>query len=191
MAKMFPLVRKLHLYAAFAIAAFLVMFFVTGTVIIMDETFSRKSTREVSKKLFIGNESEFVVVARLRKQFQILGEERKKIEEKQTVYTYFRPGHRAEIIFPANEDSASINFSDGSFGILMSDFHRLTGFKGLAHILWGVLYDLSCIALFLFGLSGLYLWWKIEKNKLAGGFFFLASTAITVFTIWYLLAVCS
>ena len=191
MVKMFPLVRKLHLYAAFAIAAFLLMYFVTGAVIIMGETFSRKSIREISEKHFIPGESEFVVVARLRKQFQIQGEERKKIEEKQTVYSYSRPGYRAEIIFPAHEDSVSINLSQGSFGNLMNDFHQLRGFNGVAHIVWGVLYDLSCIALFLFALSGLYLWWKVEKNKLTGGLFFLASTAITVFTIWYLLVVCS
>jgi len=190
MVKMFPLVRKLHLYTAFTIAAFLLMYFVTGAVIIMGETFSRKNIRETSEKQFIGNESEFAIVARLRKQFQIQGEERKKIETKQTVYAYFRPGYRAEIIFPANKDSVLINLSQGGFGKLMNDFHRLRGFNGLARIVWGVLYDLSCIALFLFGLSGLYLWWKIEKNKLAGGFFFLTSTAITVFTIWYLITVC-
>ena len=188
---MFPLIRKLHLYAAFAIAAFLFMYFVTGAVIIMGETFSRKSIHEVSEKQLIHNESESVTVARLRKQFQIQGEERKKIEEKQTVYSYFRPGYRAEIIFPAHQDSVSIHLTQGSFGNLMNDFHRLRGFKGVAHFVWGVLYDLSCIALFLFALSGLYLWWKIEKNKLPGGLFFMASTAITVFTIWYLLAVCS
>ena len=165
MVKMFPLVRKLHLYAAFAIASFLLMYFVTGAVIIMGETFSRKSIRKISEKHFIGNESEFVIVARLLKQFQILGEERKKIEEKQIVYRYFRPGYRAEIIFPANGDSVSIRLSEGSFGNVMNDFHRLRGFAGVGHILWGVLYDLSCIALFLFGLSGLYLWWKIENNK--------------------------
>ena len=190
MVKMFPLVRKLHLYTAFTIAAFLLMYFVTGAVIIMGETFSRKSIRETSEKQFIVNESEFAIVARLRKQFQIKGEERKKIEKKQTVYAYSRPGYRAEIIFPANEDSVLINLSHGSFGKIMNDFHRLRGFKGLAHIVWGVLYDLSCIALFLFAFSVLYLWWKIEKNKLAGGFFFLTSTAITVFTIWYLITVC-
>jgi hypothetical protein len=72
----------------------------------------------------------------------------------------------------------------------MNDFHRLRGFNGVARVVWGVMYDLSCIALFLFGLSGLYLWWKLEKEKLAGVLFFLASTAITIFTIWYLNAVC-
>jgi uncharacterized iron-regulated membrane protein len=95
MVKMFPLVRRLHLYAAFAIAAFLFMYFFTGAVIIMGETFSRKSIRRISEKHFIGRESELMVVARLRKQFQIQGEERKKIEEKQRVYSYFRPGNRA------------------------------------------------------------------------------------------------
>jgi len=190
MVKMFPLVRKLHLYAAFAIAAFLLMYFVTGGVIIMEETFSRKSIREVSEKHFINSESESLMVARLRKQFQIQGEERKQIHEKQTVYSYSRPGHRAEIIFPVNEDSVSINLTQGSFGNVMSDFHRLKGFNGVAHIIWGVVYDLSCIALFLFGLTGLYLWWKLEKNKLIGALFFLTSTVITVFTILYLLAVC-
>lgn len=187
MVKMFPLIRKLHLYTAFTIAAFLLMYFVTGAVIIMGE---RKSIRKTSEKQFIRNESQFVIVARLRKQFQILGEERKKIGDKQTVYSYSRPGYRAEIIFPANEDSVLINLSQGNFGSLLNDFHRLKGFNGVAHIVWGMLYDLSCIALFLFGLSGLYLWWKIEKNKLIGGFFFLTSTAITVFTIWYLVTVC-
>jgi len=190
MVKIFPLVRKLHLYAAFAIAAFLLMYFVTGTIIIMGETFSRKSIPKISEKHFISIESEFVIVARLRRQFQIQGEERKKIEEKQTVYSYSRPGYKADIIFPVNEDSVSINLSEGSFGKVMNDFHRLRGFNSVAHIIWGVLYDLSCIALFLFALSGLYLWWKIERNKLVGGFFFLTSTAITVFTIWYLITVC-
>ena len=191
MAKMFVLVRKIHLYSAFVIAAFLLMYFITGIVLIMENNFPRKNVKEVSEKIFFNHaEAEEVTLAHLCKKYEIHGHERKTLQGNGITYSYFKPGYRAEIIFTANEDSVLLKIKKGSFGVLMSDFHRLRGFDSIIHILWGVFYDLSCLALIVFAFTGLYLWLKIEKQKLIGIIFLLTSTVVTAFTVWYLMTVC-
>ena len=190
---MYSIIRKIHLYSAFVVASFLLMYFLTGAMIITEDIFPRMRAETVTGKIATRNDqTEGQTVDEICKQYDIHGEKtRGEGTNGNTNYSFFRPGYRAELVFAGGGDSVAIKINQGTFGSVMSDFHRLRGYKGSwTHWLWALLYDLSCIALLVFAISGAYLWWKLETEKLAGVLFLFVSTGITVFTIWYMLSVC-
>jgi hypothetical protein len=189
---MFKLIRKIHLYTAFVISSFLLMYFLTGAVIVMD-IFPTMNFQILSEKMAIkNNQTEAEIINKICKQYDIYGEKSSSasVNGKKTV-SFFRPAYRAEIFFMNNEDSVQVKIKEGGFGSVMHDFHQLKGYKGSwPHLIWALLYDLSCIALLIFAFTGVYLWWKLERNKWMGIILLFASTGITAFTIWYILSVC-
>lgn len=192
MDKILSVIRKLHLYASFVIASFLLMYFLTGAFMIMGNIFPRKNVKTLSEKVALkNNQTEADAINEISIQYDIRGSESKITSVKGgRNYTFTRPGYRAEIIFVEGEDSIKVNIKTGTFWSAMNDFHRLRGYAGWIHKVWAVFYDLSCLALLVFAFTGVYLWWKLERKKLPGIIFIFASTGITVFTIWYLVAVC-
>ncbi len=192
MVKLFILIRKLHLYTSFVIASFLLMYFLTGAVLIMGKIFPRKNVKSITEKVaMINKQPEEEVVKVISGQYDIHGE--KHLNSKingGSSYIFTRPGYRAEIIFTQGQDSIQVRVRQGTFWSAMNDFHRLRGYSTWSHKVWAVLYDLSCIALLVFAVTGVYLWWKLERKKLPGILFMFLSTGLTIFTIMYLLAVC-
>lgn len=192
MDKIFSIIHKLHLYASFVIASFLLMYFLTGAVLIMGNIFPRKDVKTVSEKVALkSNQSEAEAINEISLQYDIHGTESKVTSEAGgRNYNFTRPGYRAEIIFAEREDSIRLNINKGTFWSAMVAFHRLRGYASRTHIIWAVFYDLSCISLLVFAFTGIYLWWNLERKKLPGVILIFASTGITVFTIWYLITVC-
>ena len=48
-------------------------------------------------------------------------------------------------------------------------FHRLHGYGGgWLYDIWVVFYDLASLALILFTLTGIYLWYRLTKHRLLG-----------------------
>ena len=193
MDKIFLVIRKVHLYASFVIASFLLMYFLSGAVMIMGNIFPRKNVKSLSEKVALKNyHSEAEAIKEISGQFDIHGRESITTNANGgRNYNFIRPGYRAEIIFVEGKDSIQVNIKEGTFWSVLNDFHRLRGYSGSwTHKVWAVIYDLSCIALLVYAFTGVYLWWKLERKKRLGIIFLFASTGITVFTIWYLMAVC-
>jgi hypothetical protein len=166
---------------------FLLVFFITGGVMIMHETFPKKDLSQFFKEVeYNPLESDSSVLSSIRITYDIEGSMRKQVSAKERIYTYKRPGYRAEIVLPNQGKKAFIRIKEGNLAVVMKDYHRLIGFDGVLHTTWAIFYDLACIALILFGITGLYLWFKTEKNKMLGALFLLISTATTLFIIIYL-----
>ncbi len=184
---MYLLFRRIHLYAALIVSMFLLVFFISGGVMIMHETFPKKDLNYIFKEIdYDFSESDSSVLSSICLAYDIEGNMRKQVHTKERIYTYKRPGYRAEIVLPNQGKKASIRIKKGNLAVVMKDYHRLNGFNGVLHTTWAVFYDLVCIALILFGITGLYLWLKIEKNKMLGALFLVISTATTLFIIIYL-----
>jgi len=188
---MLTVIRNIHLYTAFVIASFLLMYFLTGAVMIMGSIFPRNYKTFTEKVAIKNNQTEMETLVEICKQYNIYGDQSSNTDSKgRRNYSYFRPGYRAEISFMESEDFVLIKINEGTFASVMNDFHRLRGYKGnWTHVIWSLLYDLCCIALFVFAITGVYLWWKIETKKLIGVMFLLISTGITAFTIWYIIII--
>ncbi len=189
---MYTTLRKIHLYCCFIVATFLLMYFVTGGVMVMESVFHRKSKHTTVQTLAIErNESEQKVIQAVRSKLDIEGRLRiTKSSDGNSVYHFRRPGYHAELA-RTKEDSVQVTIREGTFGSVMNDFHRLRGYEGTwTHMVWACMYDLSCVALLIFAFTGVYLWWKLERNKKTGVIFLLASTVTTVFTVLYIYQVC-
>jgi len=191
MGKFYNTIRKVHLYTSFIIGAFLLMYFITGGVLIMHDLFPRKTQEEVSQSIPISSSiNEPEIISSIKKQYNISGFEKRNAKEDGRVnYSFTRPGYTAQIMLIPGNLMAEVKIQKGTFASVMNGFHRLRGFDGLPHFLWAIFYDLSCIALIIFSISGIYLWWKLMRQKTTGFIFLLVSTGLTLFTVLYLLAV--
>ena len=193
MDNIFNTIRKIHLYAAFITSAFLLMFFLSGAVMILGKIFPRPMKETANLQVALQeNKSETDNILEICKRFNIRGEETiKTLPGDKKSYSFYRAAYRAEIIVNNGGRNAMVKIREGNFWAAMNDFHRLLGFNGnWAHKLWYISYDLSCIALIVMALTGVYLWWKLEKKKKVGIVFLFLSTGLTLFTIMYILAVC-
>jgi hypothetical protein len=64
--------------------------------------------------------------------------------------------------------------------------HHLSGFEGgKIYEIWGVMLDLVCVAMIVFALSGIYLWYKLTKRHLLGWLVLSASVCYTAATAIY------
>jgi hypothetical protein len=193
MDNLYNIIRKIHLYSSFVTAAFLLMFFLTGAVMIMGKIFPRPMKETFNQEVVIQEDkTEAENLGEICNRFNIQGELTvKTLAGNKKSYNYYRPSYRAEILLNEANANARVKITEGNFWAAMNDYHRLRGFTGnWAHKLWFLFYDLSCIALILMALTGVYLWWKLEKKKKAGIIFLFASTGLTIFTVMYILAVC-
>lgn len=190
MDKITGMVRKLHLYASVIIASFLLMYFLTGAVMIMGKIFPRKNVSEISEKIALKQgDSADEMVSQIKKKYDIHGSETMLKRPGGFSLNITRPAYKAEIIFNEKENILRVNVRKATFWAAMNDFHRLRGYAGWAHKIWAVIYDLTCVALIVFALTGVILWWKIESKKFWGTVVIILSTGITVFTIWYLFTI--
>ena len=184
---MYTFLRKIHLYSAFVIATFLLMYFVTGGVMVMESFFPRANKKTILEKVAVDrNAPEEITIKGICAAYNIYGELRRTTATNgNKVYNFSRPGYKAELS-RIHTDTIQVNIREGTFGSVMNDFHRLRGYEGSwPHVIWALLYDLSCVSLLVFAFTGVYLWWKLEKSKAIGVVFLLTSTGIMVFTIVY------
>ena len=188
---MYSLLRKIHYYSAFIVACFLLLFFVSGGVMIMEYIFPRENRSQTTENVQIDPAlSESEVINKIRDQYDIRGVERRNEEDTMVVYTFNRPGYSARVRFEPRGDQAEVRISLGTFSAVMNYYHRIRGFdRGFMHTLWAIFYDLSSLALIVFAITGIYLWWKLIPKKILGIFLFSLSTVLTLFTIIYLMAV--
>jgi uncharacterized iron-regulated membrane protein len=185
---MYTVLRKIHLYSCFIVASFLLMYFVTGGVMVFESVFPRKNKSTTIQTLAVEkNKSEQQVMQAIRSELGIQGRLRiTQSSDGKSVYHFRRPGYQAELT-RIKDDSVRVLIKEGTLGSVMNDFHRLRGYEGnWTHKIWAFMYDLSCVGLIIFAFSGVYLWWRLEKNKMTGIAFLLTSTIITGFTILYL-----
>ena len=187
---MYDTVRKVHLYAGMALVAFVVMYFVTGYVLIHHEWFPRGepnvTTWEESLTPAPGATPE-EFSALLQKQFDLSGKRQPPQRKKDGSweFEYFRPGVLHEATVNPAGDRVTIKRSDFGAAQTLVGFHRLHGYGGgWLYDVWMVVFDLASFSMILFAVTGIYLWYKLTKRRalgwavLATGFAFAAGTVI-------------
>ena len=190
---MYDAIRRIHLYTGVGLLAFVVMYFVTGYVLIHHEWFPDatpvKSMREETLTPSPGTPPE-EYSAVLQRQFDLAGKRQPPVRMKDGAwkFQYVRPGATHEAIVPPSGGTVRIttttNFSARQ---TLVQFHRLHGYGGgWVYDLWMVLYDLASAAMIVFALSGIYLWYKLTKRRLLGWALLATSFAFATGTVVYL-----
>jgi hypothetical protein len=185
-------IRRIHLYTGVGLLAFVVMYFVTGYVLIHHDWFPGaepvKSTREETLTPAPGLSPEEYAVL-LQRQCGLAGKRQPPVRMKDGgwKFAYARPGLAHEVVVPPSGDRVRITTSQSSTRETLVHFHRLHGYGGgRLYDLWMVLYDLASASMIVFALSGIYLWYKLTKRRLLGWTLLAASFAFATGTVLYL-----
>ena len=188
---LYRVTRKIHLVATLVLTTFIFMYFATGLIMIFEETFQRDNIKvdKIKERIngirLIEPDS---LVEWSRAKYNLRG--RHFIDENKTsiAVDFSHPGTIASVRILRSYDSVYVEVKRGNFNTVMHQYHRLHGFAGgWAYYAWAVVYDLSAISMIIFPITGLYLWYKTERRRLAGWLVLAASTILMFSTIFYLM----
>jgi len=189
--KLYQIIRKTHLLATLILATFILMYFATGFIMIFEETFKRQnlSVKNVKEKVHgIHSIDQDSLVRWSREKYQLSGRSFVDENTETLVVDFSHPGTTASVTVSRSDDSVYVEVKKGNFNTVMHQYHRLHGYAGgWNYYLWAFVYDLSAVSMIVFSLTGLYLWYKVERKRLAGWLVFIASTVLTFSMIFYLM----
>jgi hypothetical protein len=199
----YRLVRTIHLYAALFLAAFVVMYAVTGFIMYRSSWFPNHHKDTVRQVVFqweplLGSGDNRAVFdylesiqAQVGKDLGLEGRYEFSRKEKDGRFTlfYLRPGSQERVFFTPGMDSVEVSRRDYGFAQMMNRMHQFHGYKGgVLFWLWGFLLDLVSLSMILFGVSGVYLWYTLKSTQRRLGWALLGgSTLYAIGSIVYLM----
>ena len=127
---MYDLIRKLHLFSSFFLALFILMYFVTGFVMIFESTFKRENIQEVRVAKAIAHvqmQNADSLVYWLQQDQGIRGQHAIRMEANQTVVDFWHPGTVTQVKIPYPADTIFITTRKGNIVTILHQFHRLHG----------------------------------------------------------------
>ena len=188
----YALIRRIHLYSALILAVFITMYFVTGIAIVHQGWFGKETppvettTTHTLDPDLRPTDADFA--PRLAERLDLPGRysEVQPRGENRWFITYFRPGLYHEVTIEPDR-TARVMRRDLALRQTLVGFHRLHGYHGnWFFILWAAMMDLVNVAMVVFGLTGIYMWWKLSKRHALGWLLLLASYGYTATIIAYL-----
>ncbi len=189
----YTLLRKIHLYTGLVILVFVMMYFVTGYVMIHSTWFPKpepvKTTRTESL-VYTGSREPAAFSSYLQQTFDLRGQpaQPRWLQDGSLQFRYFRPGTVHEAVVTPAGDHVSITTSEENIVETMVGFHELHGYVGgKLYNLWAFLYDLASFSLIVFAFSGIYLWYRLTKKKLLGWVCLAISYGYAAVTMLYLI----
>jgi hypothetical protein len=167
------------------------MYFATGLMMIFEEIFPRDNVKVNRIKDRVDGirsiDADSLVKWSMAK-YDLTGRSIIDENEERIELNFSRPGTVASVRVSRANDSVYLEVKKGNFNMVMNQFHRLHGYAGgWNYYLWAFVYDLSSISMIVFSITGLYLWYKIERRRLVGWLVLLTSTILTFSTIFYLM----
>ena len=196
---MYNVIRKVHLYSGLVILVFLMMYFVSGYVLIHRPWFGGQSgkpdpmARTESLAGYTGERNADALAHYVVQRFALHGRLNVPPPDKQPKdairFSVFRPGTIHEIRIPHDDpDTITIRTTRENLAGLLVHLHRIHGYGGGwlfdAYVLFNDLASASCI---LFALTGVYLWWKTATRKIWGVLCLTASCVYGGGMVLYLL----
>ena len=172
-------IRKIHLYSGLVILVFLMMYFVSGYVLIHRPWFGGQenkpdlSLRTESLAGYSGARTPEALAAYVADRFDLRG--RVNIppppgQPKNAIrFSVFHPGTMQQVEIPHDGDTVTIRTTRENLAGVFVHLHRIHGYGGgwlfNTYVLFNDLASFCCI---LFALTGVYLWWKTARRKVWG-----------------------
>jgi len=193
----YRLVRQIHLISAVVLAAFILMYFVTGYVLVRSSWFGEGAPRVVRRLAPfepsaepIGDKAEDLG-RRLQELTGVRGQPLlpRKRDDGSSEFRFFRPGYEASIVQKAAGGQLEVTEKHHGWQRTSIGLHRLHGYRGgWLYWIWAALMDLSSLAMIVFAITGVWLWFKLERIKWPGLAILAVGLAYTLTTIYYLLS---
>jgi len=190
---MYKLLRRIHLFTGLILLVFVLMYFLSGYVIIHAQWFGgrdpKTSSRTEQVNLSAGLSDAALVryfQAKLRLQGQASSPEHRK--DGSIRVNFVRPGKTVQIVLNSQKNQVTVKQNEFGFAGIANGMHRLRGYHGgWLYCTWALMYDLASVALMVFSITGVVLWYQSTPGRLPGGICLLASCSFTVSMILYLL----
>lgn len=190
----YQFIRKLHLYIAFSVLSFVFMYFVSGFILIHEGWFlkSKPTTSTLQYAVHIPDTSSMdKIAAYVENKFDIHAK-REKAERNidgSPYFEYSKPGGSVAITILPGSAKAIVKTTQFSAAGTMVGFHKVHGYGGgWLFNFYVLMMDLASIATILFGMTGLYLWYKLMRKKKKWGIIILTgSFGYTIMIILWLM----
>jgi hypothetical protein len=190
---MYHLIRRIHLFTGLLLLVFVLMYFISGYVMIHSKWFGETSPN-VSVRTehlnFPVDPTDAKVPAKLQAAFGLRGQSSspERRGDGTIRLNFSRPGTTFQTVVSADGTQLKITRKDFGPTGLANGLHRLRGYHGgWLYFLWSLMYDLASIALILFALTGTVLWYQSTARHLAGWACLAASFGFTAAMIIYLM----
>ena len=187
---MYDRFRQIHLFVAFVLTIFILMYFVTGFVMILEDVFKRTDTAVSTKTMEIHGVRSLTgeeLVLKLKKDLDVSGQYQIREAEEVTLVHFRRPGTETDVKVSHESDSITVTSKRKNGISTMHQFHRLHGYRGgWNYVAWAFMYDLSSLSMIIFALTGVYLWYKTERTRWPGWVLLIGFTFLTAYTLYYL-----
>ena len=196
---MYATIRTIHLVTGLILAAVITMYCVTGWVMAHREWFEGAQKRVTEHSLtsaVAGRMPAGLSFEEAASWHRQIGDElamRGRPAARDPFdggwqFEYNRPGTVEKLRVRPGTAEVALTVEEGGAYWMLNRLHHLHGYAGPArYTLWGFLVDVTSVALILFPLSGIYLWFVLKKDRRFGWAIFGLSSAYCVGSILHLL----
>lgn len=196
---MYALIRTIHLYSGLVLAVGMFMYAFTGLVMTnqswfsggKDETTTHELRSEVALRMAPGMSKEQAGAWRqeLAEELELWGRpgNHHVNDEGEWVFEYGRPGTNEKLTVRPGKPEVTVTLKTAGFAGTMNRLHHFHGYSGGGRFFfWGLFVDLASLAMILFPLTGILLWYRLKKDRRLGWAILGGSSAYVVGSMLYL-----
>ncbi len=190
---MYQLIRRMHLFTGLVLLVFVLMYFISGYVLIHEHWFGGrepKVTKRVESLDVPLRASDALLASQVQDRFHLSGQSSTPEHRKDgwVRISYVRPGRTFQVAINPEGKQVTITRNDFGFAGVANGMHRLRGYHGgWVYWLWAAMYDLASAGLIVFAITGIVLWYQSTSRRLAGWLCLAAGFGFTAAMIAYLM----
>jgi len=178
------IIRMIHLISSMILLVFLMMYTVTG-ILITHHSLPYGEREVINSKILVEkkfNTSPKDYARYLKEKYGYKGRYNyRQLENGNWDFYYFFPGDQVKVTLTPAQDTLFVQHTEIE-RTLMTISHNLHGMRGFTggwvYTTWAIFYDLSAIAMILFGITGIYMWLKGRKKFPSGWWYLVAGIII-------------
>lgn len=191
----YKILRKVHFVTGGISFLFLLMYFITGFLLAnigwFEENQQPKSTgRSVSIRIDDQSIPLKAIARTIKHKLKIHGKISglTKNEAGQISFELIKPGKEHQITYSPDKHVVDIQTTEGDWLQAMVIFHRLHGYGGgFTYDVYLFMMDISSIALIVFAITGILMWWQLKKSKGLGIIILMVSLAYFSWVMYQLM----
>ena len=181
-------ILQIHLYTAFVVVVFLLMYFISGFLLVRGSWFSDKRSQSSRGKIELKISGEFgeqELLLYLKKEYSITGKPNYRRNRDGSQDIEFRSLSRlTQVKIPKDLETVTIERRRLSPREIIWTFHRIHGYGGgILYDIYMVMMDLTSVGLILFAVTGIYLWIKVLPSKKLGIIMLALGVGYTILVI--------
>ena len=190
------LIRKIHLVSSMIIFSFLLMYVISGLFMMNRNLFDIPPLEHTHYKLLVEKPMEGapeLYGEYLKERLEVKGRTEYIMDwQDNWLFHYNFPGDNYKVTLTPAQDTLYVQRSqqEQTLFTVLQGMHVLRGFSGgWAYTTWAVMYDISCLAMVVFALTGVTMWYR-DRRRFRYGWWFLITGilipvgVISLYMIW-------